>query len=205
MRQLKCADLKPGDVMLKAQCGSATAKIISISQRFAGQLNPQVVHAGVMFDRTYIIEAERQGVVGRDLRIQDRSYGYIVYRPAQEPLAAGAATCAKMIFDIHQQHGTVKYNFPGLSSAVAPVGPGKVRSASAMDELLGDILKGRGHPFYCSQFVVYIYQFVGRQNAISAGDLFDVSDARVSPSTLASLLQSNPWFNEAGFMLPNER
>ena len=108
-----------------------------------------------------------------------------------------------MIFDIHQQQGTVGYNFAGLPASVLP--GGTPVSASAMDRLLDDILHGRGHRFYCSQFVTYVYQFVAEQNQIDVARVFNMSDARVSPSTLGSLLQNNPWFTEAGYMLPRER
>jgi hypothetical protein len=203
MRQLRCADLNPGDLMLKMQDGTNLGRIISLGQRAAGQMNSFLVHAGIMFDRNYIIEGERDGVIGGDLRMRDLPFGYLVYRPVPDPLAKGAADCAKMIFDIHQQQGTVGYNFAGLPSSVSP--GGRPMTAAGMEELLDGILHGRGHRFYCSQFVTYVYQFVAEQNNIGAARVFNVSDSRVSPSTLGSLLRNNPWFKEAGYMLPRER
>ena len=205
MRQLRCADLKPGDLMLKAHDGTMFAKLISFSERLVGQLNPLVMHAGLMFDSNFIIEAQNDGIGGNDLRVQDQRYGYIVYRASNKSMAQGAGTCAKMMFDINQRQGTLKYNFPGLPGAVFPGSQGKARSAASMDELLSDILEGRGHRFFCSQFVVYVYQFVAEQNGIRGDQVFSARDARVSPSTLASLLQKNAWFKEAGYLLPNER
>ena len=35
--------------------------------------------------------------------------------------------------------------------------------------------------------------------------VFALADPKVSPSALASMLQANPHFGEAGYMLPNER
>jgi hypothetical protein len=189
--------------MLKMQDGTNLGKIISLGQRIAGQFNSFLVHAGIMFDGTYIIEGERDGVIGGDLRMRDLPFGYLVYRPVQDSLAKGAATCAKMMFDIHQQQGTVGYNFAGLPGSLTP--GGKPLNTSTMDKLLDGILHGRGHRFYCSQFVTYVYQFVAEQNNISAASLFNMSDARVSPSTLASLLTKNPWFKEAGYMMPRQR
>jgi len=205
VKQLRCGDLNSGDIMLKAQDGTAFAKMITFAERLAGQLNPLLVHAGIMFDTTYIIEARKDGITANDLRIQDKKGGYIVYRATTDSLAKGAGTCAKMMFDIHQRHGTAGYNFLGLPGAVLPIGPGKPMTANSMDQLLDGILTGKGHRFFCSQFLVYVYQFVGEQNGVAASQMFNVSDARVSPSTLASLLQSNHRFKEAGYMLPDAR
>lgn len=203
MRQLRCTDLRPGDLMLKMQDGSNLARIISLGQRLAGQLNSFLVHAGIMFDGHYIIEAERDGIIGGDLRMRDLPFGYLVFRPVQHSMARGAADCAKMMFDIHQRQGTVGYNFAGLPGSVTP--GGRPMSTSAMDRLLDGILHGCGHRFYCSQFVTYIYQFVAEQNNVAASNVFNMNDACVSPSTLASLLKTSPWFKEAGYMLPRER
>jgi len=203
MKQLKCIDLKGGDVMLKISDGSIFSKVISASERLRGQLNPSVVHAGVMFDGVYIIEALENGISGSDLRVQDRTFGYMVYRPTVDSLARGAATCAKMMFDINTTNGTVKYNFP--LTAIGPGGMGKAMTASAMSRMFDGLLEGRGHRLYCSQFVVWVYQFVARQNGISGAELFSASDAKVSPSNLASLLQGNPWFRELGYVMPNQR
>ena len=204
MKQLKCSDLRGGDVMLKANDGSIFAKVITTAERAVGQMNPLIMHAGVMFDRSYIIEALGGGISGSDLRVQNRTYGYMVYRPKTGSLADGAATCAKMMFDINQSGKTLKYNYPGLPGAVLG-GKGKAKNDTQMDKLLDDILKGKGHRFFCSQFVVYVYQFVGAQSGMSASRIFNVNDAKISPATLASLLQRNPWFDEAGYVMPNER
>ena len=65
--------------------------------------------------------------------------------------------------------------------------------------------KGRGHDFFCSQSVVFVYQFAALQSGLPARSIFPVADAKVSPSALASLLQGNPYFVETGYMMPNER
>ena len=203
MNQLLCADLKGGDILLKVSDGSIFSKVISLSERLRGQLNPLITHAGVMFDKTYIIEALEHGISGSDLRVQDRAFGYMVYRPAADFIARGAATCAKMMFDIHQTNGTMKYNFP--LTAIAPGGMGKPKTSGTMDRLLDGFLNGRGHRLYCSQFVVYTFQFVAEQNNMPPARFFNANDARVSPSNLASLLQANPNFREAGYLMPNQR
>lgn len=205
MNQLRCADLRAGDLMLKFNAGSVINQAIALGQRAAAQLNPQVVHAGVMFDNIFIVEASGGGIHASDMRVQNASYGYLVYRPRSMAIANGAGTCAKMMFDIQVRHGNLKYSVPGAVKSLFPGGGAGPRGPGDMDQLLDRILEGRTHRFFCSQFVVYVYQFVAEQNGISGASLFALPDSKVSPSTLASLLQANPHFAEAGYMMPNER
>lgn len=204
MQQLKTRDLKPGDLMLKASDGSILSKVISFGQNLVGQLNPQIVHAGVMFDNTYIIEAQGSGVSANDLRVQNLKYGYLVYRPARTNFGQGAGTCAKVMFDIQMRNKNLKYNLIGAIGSIFG-GHGRATTPADMDSLLDRILAGKGHPFFCSQFVVYVYQFVAEQNGVPAAQLFNLNDARVSPSVLARKLQGSPFFKEAGYMMPNQR
>jgi len=67
------------------------------------------------------------------------------------------------------------------------------------------ILAGRSHRFFCSQLVAFVYQFVAEQNGVSGKNLFNLSDAKVSPATLAALLARHPFFDEVGYLMPNER
>jgi hypothetical protein len=53
--------------------------------------------------------------------------------------------------------------------------------------------------------VVYVYHWAADQSGIPSQSVFSVSDAKASPSVLASKLVGNPYFGEAGYMLPNER
>jgi hypothetical protein len=204
MKQLATRDLCPGDLLLKVSDGSLISRAISLGQRLRGQLNPQIVHAGVMFDRHYIIEAQGSGISANDLRVHNARYGYLVFRPRQRNLGDGAGTCAKMMFDIQGRNRNLKYDLAGAVGSLLGA-PGKAKSAASMDELLDRILAGKGQPFFCSQLVVYVCQFVAEQNGIAAAALFDVSDAKVSPSALASKLARSPHFAEAGYLLPNAR
>jgi len=43
-RDVSRRDLRPGDLLLKFNAGSATSKIIALGQASRGQLNPEVVH-----------------------------------------------------------------------------------------------------------------------------------------------------------------
>jgi len=204
MKQLKTRDLQPGDVMLKASDGSILSKAISLGQNLRGQLNPQIVHAGVMFDNTYIIEAQGSGVSANDMRVQNAHYGYMVYRPTRSNFGRGAGTCAKIMFDIQTRNKNLQYNLRGAIGSLFGRS-GNAMTAAGMDSLLDRILAGKGHPFFCSQFVVYVYQFVAEQNGVPASLLFSMNDAKVSPSVLASKLQGSSYFEEAGYMMPNER
>jgi hypothetical protein len=108
------------------------------------------------------------------------------------------------MFDIHKSGGSLKYGLGGAISSLFG-GGGKAASPGQMDTLLDRILEGKSHPFFCSQFVVYVYQFVAEQNGIAAGRLFNFSDAKVPPTKLASALTGHSSFQEVGYLMPNER
>jgi hypothetical protein len=190
--------------MLKASDGSLISRAISLGQNVSGQLNPLVVHAGVLFDNNYVIEAQGGGVSANDLRVQNVSYGYLVYRPTRQNLGRGAGTCAKIMFDIQTRNRNLKYDLAGAVGSLFG-GQGQAKTASDMDTLLDRILSGKGHPFFCSQFVVYVYQFVAEQNGIPARNVFNVNDGKMSPSELATRLQASTFFTEAGYVLPGQR
>ena len=67
IQQLSCRDLAPGDVLLKQTAGAFSSKLITLGQKASQAvmpsqqrgLNPDVVHAGIMFDNHFIIEAQR--------------------------------------------------------------------------------------------------------------------------------------------------
>jgi hypothetical protein len=190
--------------MLKVSDGSIIAKAISLGQRMAGQLNPSVVHAGVMFDSTYIIEAQGSGVSANDLRVGNLNYGYLVYRATQGNIANGAGTFAKILFDVHKRGGNLKYSVPGAVGSLLG-GKGRADSASEMDRRLDAILAGKSHPYFCSQLVVMVYQFAAEQNGVAGKTLFPFADPKVSPSTLSSHVAGSQHFKEAGYVLPKER
>lgn len=203
-QQLFSRDLRPGDLMLKFNSGSRTNKIIRLGQTAAGKENPDVVHAGIMFDSSYIIESSGPGLVANDIRVQNKPYGYIAYRCRNASIATGAGTCAKMMFDIQGRTKGLKYSAAGAATSLLG-GPGKAKSRDQMEDLLDRILEGKTNRFFCSQFVVYVYQFVAEQNGMPARSVFNFSDAKVPPSTLASALVASPYFEEAGYVMPNER
>jgi hypothetical protein len=229
MRQLFCRDLKAGDVLLRTAAElsqslkgdnvpgklreTALHKVIGLGQRLAGQPNAFLAHAAIALDTQFVIEAREAGITANHLAMATRgdkswmvgnkSCGYYVYRCANAALGRGAATCAKMFFDIAQAGGNMKYDKIGAVKSL--FGGANAKSAAEMQTLLDALLKGRNHNFFCSQFVVYVYQLAAYQSGLPAKSLFNISDAKVSPSVLASMLQGNPHFQEAGYMMPDER
>jgi hypothetical protein len=202
MQQLTCATLAPGDLLLKAAGNNLTNRAISFGQWLAGP-NHQIAHAAVMVDRMYCVEASGGGLHGSDLRIQNKDCGYLVFRPSNRAIAEGAATCALMLLDIHAQGGGIGYNLRGAVASL--FGGGKVKSSSDIQQLLDRILAGKQSTMYCSQFAVFVYQFVAEQSRIDPRRIFNIADSRVSPAKLASLLVGNPGFNEVGYIMPGAR
>ena len=74
--QLRCKDLKAGDIMVKVNDGSLVAKLIKTGQALFKEKNPDITHAGLMFDSTFIVEAQGDGIVANDLRVGDLAYNY---------------------------------------------------------------------------------------------------------------------------------
>src|SRR6476620_10184498 len=106
-RQLRCADLRGGDIMLQFNQGNAAGKAIAFGQAMAGDKNSEIVHAGVLFDNHYMVEALDKGISAGDLRLQNKSFAYRVYRARQPMLGATAANVVKFLFDHHQNNGTL--------------------------------------------------------------------------------------------------
>jgi hypothetical protein len=215
---LHCRDLQPGDIMLKFTtkgemqnwnfAKNITSRVIFSLQTASFKENRQVVHAGVMFDKTYIIEAQKCGISANDLRVQNKDCSYAVYKCNNSNIAQGAGTCAKMMFDINKNPSNrrpMRYNLLGALASLRKSGSGNARTSVSMDDLLTDILAGKSHPFFCSQFVIYVYQFVAVQNGFLPYTIFRGNDAKVPPSTLMDNLITNPQFTRKGFMLKGIR
>ena len=203
--QLRCRDLRPGDILLQLSSGSLASKAIQFGQKMtSGVANSAFVHAGIMFDSTYFIEALGAGISAADLRVGNSKYSYHAYRCTNPPVASGAATCAKMMFDIHQSGHKLPYSVEkAIDSIFGP--PGKAATPSQLDDLLDAVLHGRSCGFFCSQFVVYVYQFVAAQCGLLPSAMFNVSDAKASPALLASKLKASPFFSEIGYLEADQR
>jgi hypothetical protein len=204
MQQLRCRDLMPGDILLKMANPTLTHKIIVAGQRIAGQPNAFLAHAAIALDTQFAIEAQKAGVTANHLAMKNKNCGYIVYRANNRSLGAGAANAAKLLLDINQSSGKLKYDAVGAAKSVFGGSPSP-KTAADMEALLDKVLSGGEHPFFCSQFVVFVYQFAALQSGMSAASVFALADPKVSPSALASMLQGNSNFREAGYMMPGER
>ncbi len=85
--------------------------------------NSEIVHAGVLFDRHYMVEALDKGAFANDLRIQNKALAYRVYRPRQPMLGATAANVVKFLFDHHQNNGTLPYTYVGPVTSLGAAKP----------------------------------------------------------------------------------
>lgn len=204
MKQLLCRDLAAGDILLKMATDSLSHQIIQLGQRLAGQPNAFLGHAAIALDTQFAIEAQARGINANHLAMKNEDCGYLVYRPNDAALGQGAANAAKLLLDVHQRHGNLVY---GTGAAVRSVlgGPGEAKTGDDFEALLDRILSGSDQPFFCSQFVVYVYQWAAEQSGLASEAVFSLSDAKATPSLLASKLVDNPRFSEAGYMLPHER
>jgi hypothetical protein len=202
--QLFGRDLRSGDVLLEWNAGAFVHQAIRFGQKLMHRGSEEIIHAGILFDNRYLIESDKNGISANDIYLQDKGYSFTVYRPRNASLAAGAATCAKVFFDIHARTGGMPYSVSGAVSSIFR-SPGAAPSASAMDAAFGELIQGKNHPFFCSQFVTFVFQFVAEQNNLTAGKMFPFACQAVPPSQLAAALKQNSMFVEAGYLLANQR
>ena len=204
MPQLFGRDLRSGDILLEWNAGSAIHQAIKFGQKLMHRGTEDLIHAGILFDNRYLIESDGSGIAAADIYLQDKGYSYSVFRPADSSLAAGAATCAKIFIDIHARTKGMPYTVTGAVSSIFK-GPGVAPSPGQMDAAFDDLMKGKNHPFFCSQFVVFVFQFVAEQNKIAAGKIFPFGEGCVPPSLLGANLKTHPMFREPGYLLANQR
>lgn len=201
-KQLRCADLAGGDIMLQFNQGNVAGKAIAFGQAMVGDKNTEIVHAGVMFDRAIMIEAVGRGISGADLRTQNKSLAYRVFRPRNAMLGKTESNVVKFLFDHHQSHGSMPY---GVRGAITSLGKARSMSASHVDKMMDDIFALKPTPFYCSQFVVMSYQLAAAQMNVSPQSVFSLHDAKMPPSRLASYCEQSPAFEYLGYVLPDAR
>jgi hypothetical protein len=202
--QIYGRDLRPGDILLEWNAGAAIHQAIAFGQKLMNRGTGDLIHAGIYFENRFLIESDGSGISAADMFVQNRPYSYTVYRPANQMLGAGAATAAKVFMDIHARTGGMPYTVSGAVASIFKK-PGTAPSRDQMDVLFDKLIKGKNHPFFCSQFVVFVYQFVAEQNNIPAAKILNYGDGCVPPSLLGSTLKSHPMFSEPGYLLANER
>jgi hypothetical protein len=201
---LKRQDLRPGDIMCQFFASTVAGAFIAAGQALTGNRNSKIVHAGILFDSNYMVEALAKGIQAADLRIQNRPYHYMVYRPVNPRLAQGAADCANMMLQINHSQKSLSYNTKGAIASIFGTSA-KPKTAGEMDALLDQILAGKDRPFFCSQFVVYVYQFVAEQSGMSRALIFNLSDPKVPPARLADYMETSPNFKLVGELPSNAR
>jgi len=201
-KQLRAADLAPGDILLQYNQSNIAGKLIAFGQAMVGDKNSELVHAGVMFDKTFMIEALMQGITGSDIRVQNKSFAYRVFRPRNTALGQTEGNVVKFLFDHHQSHKSMRYSWRG---AVAAIGTARPMSADNVDRMMDDIFRLKPTAFFCSQFVVMSYQLAAAQMGLSPKSIFPFDDAKMPPSRLAMACESNPAFENIGYMQPNIR
>jgi hypothetical protein len=204
MSQLFGSDLRSGDILLEWNAGAVIHQVIRFGQKVMHRGTDEIIHAGILFDNRFLIESDKNGIAANDIYLQDKGYSFQVYRPKNSALAAGAATCAKVFFDIHARTGGLPYSVSGAIASIFK-GAGVAPSASALDTAFSQMIQGKNHPFFCSQFVVFVFQFVAEQNNLAAGSLFSFADKAAPPSILAATLKRHSMFQEVGYLLANQR
>jgi hypothetical protein len=200
---LLCRDLKAGDIMVQASMNNVAGKAISFGQARVGQANSNYVHAGIMYDTTYILEALGSGIASNDIRIGTRACGYSVFRPKNAQLGTIAANFGKLLFDSHGARHKLNYSVLG---AIKSLGSEKSpKTSSEIDKMVDKIFGSSGKAFFCSQFVVVTYQVAGGQIGLPPAAVFSLDDGAVSPARLETMLQSSHMFTHVGDMVPNQR
>ena len=210
-------DLAPGDIMLRLRLPGGDNTVfthaIATAQRLFGGSNPNVTHAGVMCDKTDMIESLSGGLTSNDIRVQNRKTPYAVFRCNRTNIARGAGTAAKMLWEIHRKgnktrmgRGVFTYNWLGAPLVFFNTGFGRAKTAEQFDDLLDKVLSGRRNsPFICSQFVAFVYQLVAVQNRLPGDTFIKGRDAKVTPSYLAAALHRSLHFDLVGYMASNTR
>jgi len=201
--QLRCRDLKGGDIMLQHNLGNVAGKAIAFGQFMSGLGHSEIIHAGVMFDSSFIVESLGKGVVANDIRTGNAKCGYVVYRPHNAMLGTVAGNFVKLLFDQHGIVHNLAYSTTGAIGSLGSAGP--ARSAAKLDAMMDEIFTGKPSPFFCSQFVVVAYQIAAGQLGMSPQSVFALDDAKVPPARLATYVEQSAAFNYVGYLLPNER
>jgi hypothetical protein len=202
--QLFGRDLRTGDILLEWNAGTALHKAIRFGQKLMNRGTEELIHAAILFDNRYSIESDGSGISAADMYAQNKPYSYTVYRPKNSSLAAGAATCAKMFLDLHARTKGMPYTPVAALNSIFKK-PGAAPSAGQLDARFESLMKGKTHPYFCSQFVVFVFQFTAEQNGIPAGRILNYGDGCVPPSLLGATLKTHPMFTEVGYLMANER
>jgi hypothetical protein len=178
--QLRCRDLRPGDVLLEVSDGSRIAHPSETDDGAAALPDAPLIGAGILSDSVRLIEAQGDNITAGDLRIRYLRGSYLVFRCMNAELATGAAACAD-----------------GMARGLA--------GSPSIQDLRERVRTARNQRFFCARLIVYAYQFVAAQREMPIPTFFTDADASVAPSFLAGALTRNPLFRQVGYVLAGQR
>lgn len=173
--------IQTGDVMIKHQVeGDTLGKVIRAGQLLSS--GPSVmVHAGIAYSPTKIIEMDGQGLQRNLLSSNgEHGYRYDVFRCKSNQLARGAAAVADLMWrGVTGDKGggneplapgmKIQYSAKAAACSVLPsvLGMFGLVTADQSNNVLAmkwvEALSGGGASFFCSEHVVLCYQISGRQ------------------------------------------
>jgi hypothetical protein len=185
-------DLRAGDVLVKYNDGSATNTTIAAIQ----QENPAsaywFVHAALVTDKfsnLHAVEMSGEGLVSNDLSGHNKNMEYEVFRPKNPKIGEAAA---RLIGDL-AVHGhrekSAEYNFLGLTKLIADFD--KMVTEEEFNVGYQHMLDGRhDEKYYCSQFVVWLYQGAKYRSGQPDNLWGDIS-VHIGPPRLAKIMKFN--------------
>ncbi len=203
--QVRCDALRPGDVLFKYGTNHPVAVMIKLLTR------SEFSHAAVVAEsRHEVIEANGKGINRNDLRTENLHFEYEVYRCKDESLARGAANAADLVVAINEakQGRAARYNYKDfLKFPIWKLNASNAdfRTDAGFEEGLAEMLNGGGMTFFCSQFVVYCYQWAARQKGLNALDVLHTGDRVTTPVKLHGIVSTSNRFTHVGRMLREMR
>ena len=204
MPLISCSELHGGDILLKIADGTLFNQFIQSNQS-SNELGPyKIAHAAISSSPYECIEAQSSGITCNDLRVQDKAYSYVVYRAKDSALGKKAAELAKELCDIHQKDKNLTYNTLGAWNS-RNGGPSEPKTKDELNKLFQSLEAGQQLPFFCSQFVTFVYQCAAVQLGKAPGDVLPMNDAKVPPATLAKFLVGSGSFVQVGGLKAGQR
>ncbi|MBI5715336.1 MAG: hypothetical protein HZC38_18215 [Chloroflexi bacterium] len=185
-------DLRAGDVLVKYDDGSGTNTTIASIQ----QENPAsaywFVHAALVTDKfsnLHALEMSGEGLVANDLTGHNKGFEYEVFRPKNSRIGE---TAARLIGDLAvrgQREKSAEYNFLGLTKLIADFD--NMVTAEEFNVGYQHMLDGRhDEKYYCSQFVVWLYQGAKYRSGQPDNLWGDIS-VHIGPPRLAKIMKFN--------------
>lgn len=184
-------DLRAGDVLVKYNDGTFTNALIANIQKEIPTSAYWFVHAGLVtdgFDTLHALEMSGDGLVCNDLAGHNKDIEYEVFRSKNPKITE---TAAKLIRDLAKRgeraKDSVAYNTEGLAKLIVEFD--KMVTKDQFNEHYQDMLEGRKtQKYYCSQFVVFIYQGAKYRSG-QPDDIWGEISLHIGPPRLAKKLK----------------